>query len=174
MTSMVTVFTQEGFGKVLSRRRLQLLERDTTATTQLCSAYFSFAFQLLLASELSGLLLSSFKARLLALPACMDAPWQPERPLRILLSADTRASVERVVDLEAELSAQRSEISRLHGRLRRLEAELQQGRNWLLFLSDKLSALEDKTQQLVVRIRALISIFKETLGEVVARLQIWF
>ena len=170
----VTVFTQEGFGKVLSRRRLQLLERDTAATTQLCSAYFSFAFQLLLASELSGLLLSSFKARLLALPACMDAPWQPERPLRILLSADTRASAERVVDLEAELSAQRSEISRLHGRLRRLEAELQQGRNWLLFLSDKLSALEDKTQQLVVRIRALISIFKETLGEVVARLQIWF
>ena len=104
----------------------------------------------------------------------MDAPLQPERPLRILLSADTRASLERVVDLEAELSAQRSEISRLHGRLRRLEAELQQGRNWLLFLSDKLSALEDKTQQLVVRIRALISIFKETLGEVVARLQIWF
>ena len=41
--SAVTVFTQEGFGKVLSRRRLQLLERDTTATTQLCSAYFSFA-----------------------------------------------------------------------------------------------------------------------------------
>ena len=76
--------------------------------------------------------------------------------------------------LEIELSAQRSEISRLHGRLRRLEAELQQGRNWLLFLGDKVSALEDKTQQLVVRIRALISIFKETLGEVVARLQIWF
>ena len=104
----------------------------------------------------------------------MDAPWQPVRPLRILLSSDTRASVERIVDLEIELSAQRSEISRLHGRLRRLEAELQQGRNWLLFLGDKVSALEDKTQQLVVRIRALISIFKETLGEVVARLQIWF
>ena len=95
-------------------------------------------------------------------------------PVRTPLSAEFRAALDRIFDLEAELSAQRAEISRLHGRLRRLGDELQQGRTWLLFLGDKVSALEDRTQQLVVRIRALISIFKETLGEVVARLQIWF
>ena len=95
-------------------------------------------------------------------------------PVRVQLPADFRAALDRLFDLEAELSAQRAEFSRLHGRLRRLENELQQGRTWLLFLGDKISALEDKTQQLVVRIRALISIFKETLGEVVARLQVWF
>ena len=99
---------------------------------------------------------------------------EPPPSAHLLLSTDFRASSERNFDLEAEVAAQRLEISRLHGRLRRLEAELQQGRSWLLFLSDKVSALEDKTQQLAVRFRSLISIFKDTLGETVARLQIWF
>ena len=78
---------------------------------------------------------------------------EPQPSARLLLSADFRASFERAFDLEAEL---------------------QQGRTWLLFLSDKVSALEDKTQQLAVRLRSLISILKDTLGETVARLQIWF
>ena len=39
---------------------------------------------------------------------------------------------------------------------------------------DKISALEDKTQQVAVRLRSSISIFKDTFGETVARLQIWF
>ena len=99
---------------------------------------------------------------------------EPQPSARLLLSADFRASSARAFDLEAEVAAQRLEISRLHGRLRRLESELQQGRSWLLFLSDKVSTLEDKTQQLAVRFRSLISIFKDTLGETVARLQIWF
>ncbi|CAE7717896.1 unnamed protein product [Symbiodinium necroappetens] len=90
---------------------------------------------------------------------------EPQPSARLLLSADFRASSERAFDLEAEVAAQRLEISRLHGRLRRLEAELQQGRSWLPFLSDKVSTLEDKTQQLAVRFRSLISIFKDTLGE---------
>ena len=98
---------------------------------------------------------------------------EPQPSARFLLSADFRASFERAFDLEADVAAQGLEISRLHGRLRRL-AELQQGRTWLLFLSDKISALEDKTQQFAVRLRSLISIFKDTFGETVARLQIWF
>ena len=99
---------------------------------------------------------------------------EPQPSARLLLSADFGASFERRFDLEADIAAQRLEISRLHGRLRRLEAELQQGRTWLLFLSDKISALEDKTQQIAVRLRSLVSIFKDTFGETVARLQIWF
>ena len=99
---------------------------------------------------------------------------EPQPSVRLLLSADFRASLERAFDFEADVAAQRLEISRLHGRLRRLEAELQQGRTWLLLLSDKISALEDKTQQFAVRLRSLISIFKDTFGETVARLQIWF
>ncbi|OLP75568.1 hypothetical protein AK812_SmicGene44615 [Symbiodinium microadriaticum] len=94
---------------------------------------------------------------------------EPQPSARLQLSADFRASFERTFDLEADIAAQRLEISRLHGCLRRLEAELQQGRTWLLFLSDKISALEDKTQQFAVRLRSLISIFKDTFGETVAR-----
>ncbi|CAE7241641.1 unnamed protein product [Symbiodinium microadriaticum] len=52
---------------------------------------------------------------------------EPPPSAHLLLSTDFRASSERNFDLEAEVAAQRLEISRLHGRLRRLEAELQQG-----------------------------------------------
>ena len=102
------------------------------------------------------------------------APLPPPASSRALLLPELRFLCDRVFDLEAQCTAQRVEFSRLYGRIRALEAELHQGRNWLYFLADKLSALEDKAQQLSVKIRALVSIFKETFGETVSRLQVWF
>ncbi|CAE7260268.1 unnamed protein product, partial [Symbiodinium microadriaticum] len=46
---------------------------------------------------------------------------EPQPSARLLFSADFRASFERAFDLEADIAAQRLEISRLHGRLRHLE-----------------------------------------------------
>ncbi|CAE7223782.1 unnamed protein product [Symbiodinium sp. CCMP2592] len=71
------------------------------------------------------------------------------------LTDDVRALCDRLYDLEAESSAQRTEIARLHTRLHRLEDELGQGRGWLIHLADRTTALEEATQKLAIKVRKL-------------------
>ena len=89
-------------------------------------------------------------------------------------SDTSRELFDRLCDLEAECSAQRTEISRLHGRLRRVEDELNQGRGWLAHLSDRLFSLEQSTQRISSSLRALATSLRDTLAETVARLRILF
>ena len=79
---------------------------------------------------------------------------------------------DRLHDLEASCSAQRVEITRLHGRIHRLEDELGHGRGWLTHLADRTTSLEQRIQQLSTKISALACIIQETLSEAVSRLKI--
>ncbi|CAE7409091.1 unnamed protein product [Symbiodinium sp. CCMP2592] len=95
--------------------------------------------------------------------------------LRLLeagLTDDVRGLCDRLYDLEAESAAQRAEISRLHGRVPRLEDQVHQGRGWLLHLPDRTTALEEATQKLAIKVRSLVTLLRETLSETVATLRI--
>ena len=79
-------------------------------------------------------------------------------------SGTPRELFDRLWEIESECAANRAEISRLHGRLRRLEDELNQGRGWLDLLSSRLQVL----------VRSLAFALRDTLAETVARLRILF
>ncbi|CAE7224584.1 unnamed protein product [Symbiodinium sp. CCMP2592] len=98
----------------------------------------------------------------------MDNLPAASRPqLQLQLTEEVRSLIDRFVDLEAEGAAQRAEISRLHCRVSRLEAQVHQGHNWLLHLADRATSLEEVTQKLSIRLRALVSLLRETLSETV-------
>ena len=108
---------------------------------------------------------------LLQLPPCMATPRLHLEPASLLCF---RELSDRLHDLEANYSAQRVEITRLHGRIHRLEDELCHGRGWLAHLADRTAFLEQCIQQLSTKISALAGILQETLSETVSRLKIWF
>ena len=84
------------------------------------------------------------------------------------------ALVSRLGELAAECAAQRVEISRLHGRIQRLEDDLCQGRGWLLHLGDRITALASTCQRLRNQLAALSGILRDTLSETVSRIRLWF
>ncbi|CAE7198904.1 unnamed protein product [Symbiodinium sp. CCMP2592] len=93
----------------------------------------------------------------------MDSAPEPYSPqLRAVLqdlNREVRQFDIRLVEAnltdDAESSAQRTEIARLHTRLHRLEEELGQGRGWLIHLADRTTALEEATQTLAIKVRSL-------------------
>ena len=130
----------------------------------------------------AGLHLASFCLSCLPHPCRMEPGQQSYNPqppadLRLLEAgslARFQAFQDTLFDLQAEVQASRLEIGRLHGRVQRLDDEVHQGRGWIIHLSDRTTYLEDYTQRLAIRIRALATLLRETLSETVQRLRIWY
>ena len=153
----VPVFTQGCFGELASHVRAASQAAAHHETYSSASAFFQLCFASCLAFtcfKLSGLLSRSFS---LGFQPWMDPPVPYSLRLHTVLpnldreaawSGTLRELFDRLWDIESECAANRAEISRLHGRLRRLEDELNQGRGWLDLLSSRLQVLEQTTQRL--------------------------